>query len=162
MCSARSCPCTQPWLDHVDLSMVNRGAERYPLHPSRVIGFIADAFSCCRGQEVLEEFLRLFPLLFSATQNARFCQAITSSFERRQWNRLSKGLRNAAKMAMDKVRCHECLLLYRDYDVKQCWDYVPSQPLPLRVEMRRKHPITDLFCNRRERPVGMIALQSVS
>ncbi|CAM9342029.1 unnamed protein product, partial [Hapterophycus canaliculatus] len=24
-------------------------------------------------------FLRLFPLLFSATQNARFCQAITSS-----------------------------------------------------------------------------------
>ncbi|CAM9377533.1 unnamed protein product, partial [Scytosiphon promiscuus] len=55
------------------------------------------------AQEVLEEFLRLFPLLFSATQNARFCQAITSSFERRQWSRLSKGLANAAKMAMDKL-----------------------------------------------------------
>eukprot|EP00903_Cladosiphon_okamuranus_P014927 g13820.t2 len=55
------------------------------------------------AQEVLEEFLRLFLLLFSATQNARFCQAITSSFERRQWNRLSKGLRNAAKMAIDKL-----------------------------------------------------------
>ncbi|CAN0109637.1 unnamed protein product, partial [Ectocarpus sp. 6 AP-2014] len=54
------------------------------------------------AEEVLREFLRLFPLLFSATQNARFCQAITSSFERRQWSRLSKGLRNAAKMAMDK------------------------------------------------------------
>ncbi|CAM9300586.1 unnamed protein product, partial [Ectocarpus sp. 4 AP-2014] len=52
---------------------------------------------------VLREFLRLFPLLFSATQNARFCQAVTSSFERRQWSRLSKGLRNAAKMAVDKL-----------------------------------------------------------
>ncbi|CAM9145069.1 unnamed protein product, partial [Ectocarpus sp. 8 AP-2014] len=26
------------------------------------------------AEEVLREFLRLFPLLFSATQNARFCQ----------------------------------------------------------------------------------------
>lgn len=55
-------------------------------------------------QEVLEEFLRVFPLLFSANQNARFCQAVTSSFERRQWKRLSAGLRNAAKMAREKVR----------------------------------------------------------
>lgn len=55
------------------------------------------------SQEVLEDFLRLFPLLFSANQNARFCQAVTTSFERKQWSRLSKGLRNAAKMAMDKV-----------------------------------------------------------
>lgn len=55
-------------------------------------------------QEVLEEFLRLFPLLFSANQNARFCQAVTSSFERRQWKRLSAGLRNAAKMGREKVR----------------------------------------------------------
>lgn len=58
-------------------------------------------------QEVLEEFLRLFPLLFSANQNARFCQAVTSSFERRQWKRLSAGLRNAAKMAREKVRYDE-------------------------------------------------------
>ena len=73
-------------------------------------------------QEVLEEFLRLFPLLFSATQNARFCQAITSSFERRQWNRLSKGLRNAAKMAIDKVRSVVAAtrVFSRVYDVLFC------------------------------------------
>lgn len=59
-------------------------------------------------QEVLEDFLRLFPLLFSANQNARFCQAVTSSFERRQWKRLSAGLRNAAKMAKEKVRGNHC------------------------------------------------------
>lgn len=58
---------------------------------------------CGGSQEVLEEFLRLFPLLFSANQNARFSQAVTSSFERRQWKRLSAGLRDAAKTAIKKV-----------------------------------------------------------
>lgn len=58
---------------------------------------------CVVPQDVLTDFLRIFPQLFSASQNVRFCQAITSSFERRQWKRLSAGLRNAAKMANEKV-----------------------------------------------------------
>ncbi|CAM9828639.1 unnamed protein product, partial [Discosporangium mesarthrocarpum] len=55
------------------------------------------------AQEMLSEFLNIFPRLFSMAQNARFCQAIVAAFERRQWKRLSAGLKNASKMANEKV-----------------------------------------------------------
>lgn len=67
-------------------------------------------------QGVLEEFLGLFPQLFSARQNGGFCHAITSAFERRQWKRLSAGLRNAAKIALEKVRISSSLLHFHSID----------------------------------------------
>lgn len=97
---------------------------------------------------MLEDFLRLFPLLFSATQNARFCQAITSSFERRQWNRLSKGLRNAAKMAMDKVNV--TFLYFMEYYLRHFFWFIH-----IGYRMIRTYGLRELFV--RQMPVNVLS-----
>jgi len=56
------------------------------------------------ARQIYERFVELFVTTFSRKQNAEFLDYITTSFEKRQWKRLSQCFRRASKMGLDRFQ----------------------------------------------------------